>query len=91
MLTLIDPPEFVPPQKNDIARLRDRIDSFVATLGDDFPMQTVGRALLAKGAEILLEDAGMMPAIWAVQRIEDLLAGRFVPETLDLFIRSPNR
>ena len=91
MLMAIDPPTFTPPQKNDVDRLRDRIDSFVATLGDDFPMQTLGRALMGKGAEIILADNGMMSAIWSAQRLEDLLAGRFTPETLDLFIRSPNR
>ena len=87
MLTAIDPPTFSPPKKNDIERLRNCIDSFVRTLGDDFPMQTLGRALMAKAAQTILEDAGMMQAIWSVQRIEDLLAGRFTDETLDLFIK----
>jgi hypothetical protein len=92
MLIFADPPTSAPPVKqNDIDRLRNRIDNFVAGLGDDFPMQTLGRAMMAKAAEIILEDAGMLPAIWSAQRIEHLLAGNFTRETLDLFIRSPNR
>ena len=67
MLTEIDPPAFTPPQKNDVDRLRKRIDSFVATLGDDFPMQTLGCALMAKAAELIVEEAGMLPAVWAAQ------------------------
>ncbi len=91
MFLTVDPPKFEAPAKNDTDRVRERLDNFVVGLGDDLPMQTVGRILMAKAAQMILEDAGMMAAIWASQRIEDLLAGRFTPETVDLYIRSPNR
>lgn len=91
-------PEFKaspPRMATDVERLRNKIDFMVAQIvahfGDDIPLEMVGRALLAKGANVLLENKGMIAAIWGVQRVEDLLAGHWTKDTTDLFIQTKNR
>jgi len=72
-------------------KLQRRIDDFVRGLGDDFAPEIVARALIAKGANIILAESGATSAIWTVDRIRNLLAGRWVPETERQFIETPNR
>lgn len=62
----------------------------VANVGDDFPIEMVARALLVKGTDMMLADSGMMQSMWSVQRIVDLLAGRYTKETTDLLIATRN-
>ena len=75
---------------SEVDRLRARIDDLVANVGDDFPAAMVARALLIKGTDLLLAEAGMMQAIWSGQRVVDLLAGRYTKDTTDLLIATPN-
>jgi hypothetical protein len=88
MLTLIDPPEFSPPQKDDVDRLQDRVDIFVSTLEGIFPQDRIGRALLAKGAGVMLETDGPFASRWALSRVLDLITGRWVPENIRTFVES---
>jgi hypothetical protein len=90
----LNDPTFTPPPprvQTETERLRHRVDRLVAQLGDDFSAEMVGRALLAKGADVLMANSGMTGAIWGVQRCEDLLAGHWTKDTTDLFISTPNR
>ena len=80
-----------PPQvPSDVDRLRARLDELVGNIGDEFPAAMVARALLIKGTDLLLAEAGMMQAIWSGQRVVDLLAGRYTKDTTDLLIATPN-
>lgn len=87
-LLLVDPPEFAVPQKNDVDRLIARIDNFVSTLDDVFPEDMIGRALLAKGADVAMKANGVFAARWAISRTLDLITGRWVPEIIHSFIES---
>ena len=49
-----DPPHFTPPQKTDVDRLQDRLDQFVTTLDGVFPQDQIARALLTKGADVMM-------------------------------------
>ena len=80
----------LPKPPSEVDRLRARIDDLVANVGDDFPIEMVARALLVKGTDMMLADSGMMQSIWSVQRIVDLLAGRYTKETADLLIATRN-
>jgi hypothetical protein len=86
MLMLIDPPTFSPPQKTEVDQLQDRVNSFVGTL--DYPPDMIGRALLAKGADVMVETSGPFASRWAISRILDLITGRWVPENISSFIES---
>ena len=61
-----------------------------AILATQSPAAMVARALLIKGTDLLLAEAGMMQAIWSGQRVVDLLAGRYTKDTTDLLIATPN-
>jgi hypothetical protein len=93
IIDLNDPTFTAPPPRarTETEKLRDTIDTLVAQLGNDFEPQKVGRALLAKGADVLLASSGMTGAIWGVQRVEGLLAGHWTKEMSDMFVETPNR
>jgi hypothetical protein len=83
-----DPPHFTPPQKTDVDRLQDRLDQFVTTLDGVFPQDQIARALLTKGADVMMQSDGVFAARWTARRLEDLLCGGWVPSNLKSFIES---
>lgn len=88
MLTLTNPEEFSPPPKpTEADKLRERLDELVGEFSA-YPQDMVGRALLAKGADTLLESDGPFAARWAVSRVQDLLTGFWVPDTVRSFVES---
>ena len=86
--SLTDPPQWTPPPKTETDRLQERVDQFVTTLDGVFPQDKIGRCLLAKGADVLMETDGPFASRWAISRILDLITGRWVPENIRSFIES---
>jgi hypothetical protein len=74
------------PVPTETERLRARIDRFVARLGDEFPKEKLARALLAKGCDVSLADAGLTATVWMANHAANLLAGHWSAGSVETFI-----
>ena len=94
MLEFVDPDFVIPPPKppSEVELLRSKLDEIAAALTAEFPPDLVGRALIAAGADLILEKDGMLATSWALARAHDLVSGRWTREsTTKLFIETKNR
>jgi hypothetical protein len=70
--------------------LSERIDLFIAELGEEFPLSLVAKALTAKALDLSLAEVGALPTISMIRRAADLLGGRWTPESIEMFIKTEN-
>jgi hypothetical protein len=71
-------------------KLRQRIDRVIEQL-DDVPKMMLARALVAKACDMSLDEQGMLATTWLTQRASDLLSGHWSPESIEVYIATPNR
>ena len=59
MLVELNPDIAIPPPKppSEVELLRSRLDEIAAALTAEFPPDLIGRALIAAGADLILEKA----------------------------------
>ncbi len=72
----------------DLAKLRERIDSAIASLEGEFPAEPLSRALLVKSCEISLASLGPLPTVWMTEGATNLLAGHWSPSGIEMFIET---
>ncbi len=70
--------------------LSERIDLFIAELGEEFPLNMVAKTLTAKALDVSLAEVGALPTISMIRRAADLLGGRWTPDSIRNFIATKN-
>lgn len=68
--------------------LRAAVAKAIAPLEGEFSSKRLARALIAAACDLSIADRGVMPTVWMTQEANGLLAGRWSPESIEMYIET---